>query len=117
MSVSSTGAQADNPNLSSESLNPSISPGGRFVAFYSSATNLVQRATRRVPGDIFVHDRRTGRTRLVSVSSAETQGNRYSSGAAISGAGRFVAFHSIASNLVKGDTNNRPDVFVRGPLR
>jgi Tol biopolymer transport system component len=117
VSVSSTGAQADNPSIASESRNAAISPGGRFVAFYSSATNLVQRTTHRVPGDIYVHDRRTGRTRLVSVSSSGTPGNRYSSWAAISAAGRFVAFDSIASNLVKGDTNNRVDVFVRGPLR
>jgi Tol biopolymer transport system component len=71
-----------------------------------------------VPGDtngwpdIFVHDRRTGKTRQVSVSSGGKQGNKFSSGPAISADGRFVAFESYAANLVPGDTNGWYDVFV-----
>jgi hypothetical protein len=63
--------------------------------------------------DVFVHDRKTGTTQRVSVSSAGTQGNEGSGGAAISVGGRFVAFFSATTNLVPGDTNGEFDVFVR----
>jgi len=52
----------------------------------------------------------------VSVSSAGAQAKSDSYDPAISSDGRFVAFDSIATNLVKGDTNFMPDIFVRGPL-
>src|SRR5437016_2271806 len=51
----------------------------------------------------------TGR---VSVASDGSEGNAASSGAALSADGRFVAFHSAATNLVAGDTNGTNDVFV-----
>ena len=53
------------------------------------------------------------RTELVSISSAGVAGNQVSTGAAISGDGRYVAFTSSATNLVAGDTNGTRDVFVR----
>ena len=78
---------------------------------------------------MFVRDRRTGKTRRVSISSARHQANNDSSTAytchgnllafgysPISGGGRFIAFDSYASNLVASDTNQEADVFVRGPL-
>src|SRR5438445_321023 len=48
----------------------------------------------------------------VSVASDGTEGNDVSAGAALSADGRFVAFHSAATNLVAGDTNATTDVFV-----
>jgi hypothetical protein len=48
-----------------------------------------------------------------SVDSTGAQGNDTSSACAISGDGRYIAFHSDASNLVVGDTNGSSDVFVR----
>jgi Tol biopolymer transport system component len=62
---------------------------------------------------VFVRDRRAGTTGLVSVSSTGAQGNDFSVGSEISADGRYVAFTSVASNLVPGDTNNSNDVFVR----
>ena len=62
--------------------------------------------------DIFVHDRKTGITERVSVNSAGQQANGTSVSPAISADGRFVAFVSMASNLVAGDTNDLPDTFV-----
>jgi Tol biopolymer transport system component len=62
--------------------------------------------------DVFVHDRQTGVTKRVSVAFDGTQGNGLSWMPSISGDGRFVAFASDASNLVPGDTNGWPDVFV-----
>ncbi len=81
------------------------------MAFGSFASNLVPGDTNGTL-DAFVHDRDTDTTVRVSVDSSETEGNGLSSGAAISGDGRFVAFFSEASNLVAGDTNATRDVFV-----
>jgi len=106
VSVSSAGEQAK-----SESAGPAISADGRYVAFMSLATNLVPEDTN-VNYDVFVHDRATGITELVSVSSAEEQGNEWSGEPSISADGRYVAFSSYASNLVAEDTNGFSDIFV-----
>jgi hypothetical protein len=93
--------------------NPKISADGRFVAFTSTGTNLVPGDANGTTPDIFVRDRVTSRTTRVSVGSDGAQGNSFSSLSAISADGRFVAFTSYASNLVSGDTNGTPDIFVR----
>jgi Tol biopolymer transport system component len=92
-------------------LSPSISMDGRYVAFWSSSSNLVPDDTNGQT-DIFMHDRDTGETERVSVDSEGIQGNKYSDQLSISADGRYVAFHSLASNLVSDDTNARHDVFV-----
>jgi hypothetical protein len=105
------------PNGDSERA--TISADGRYVAFSSSASNLVSGDTNRLE-DAFVHDRATATTARVSVSSAGKQANRGqgkwaglgSRFAAISADGRLVAFSSTASNLVRNDTNHAEDVFV-----
>ncbi|MEG4090084.1 calcium-binding protein [Microcoleus sp. Pol12B4] len=94
---------------------PSISADGRFVAFSSNATNLVPGDTNDNP-DIFVRDALANTTTRVSVDSAGNQANNYSFSPSVSANGRFVAFDSLASNLVPGDTNNRHDIFVRDLL-
>jgi flagellin-like hook-associated protein FlgL len=106
ISVSSLGVQGN-----SNSYNPSISADGRYVAFQSSATNLVAGDTN-FTYDIFVHDRVTGSTTRVSVDSAGAQAAGQSYEASISADGRYVAFQSSASNLVAGDTNATDDIFV-----
>src|SRR5688572_23582965 len=105
-SVSSAGLQGDQPSIA-----PAISGDGRFVAFQSNSTNLVAGDTNQA-SDVFVHDRATGSTRRVSVDAALAQGNGSSGGACLSADGRFVAFRSLADNLVPGDTNGSYDVFV-----
>jgi Tol biopolymer transport system component len=96
---------------------PSISANARFVAFESPAPDLVT-GDRNHAVDVFLRDRKRGETTLLSVSSEGEQGNSDSSFPAISSAnGRFVAFSSLASNLVGGDRFNTADTFVRGPLR
>jgi Tol biopolymer transport system component len=102
-----------NPANDESGIFPSaISADGRYVAFFSFATNLVPQGTPRW-GDIFVHDRVTGQTELVSVDS---NGNRPSNGnacaPAISADGRYVAFYSSSSGLVPDDMNGSPDIFV-----
>ncbi|MCX7598128.1 MAG: hypothetical protein N2512_04590 [Armatimonadetes bacterium] len=107
VSVSTAGAQAN-----SWSELPSISANGRFVVFVSLASNLVPGDANHV-GDVFLHDRLTRRTELVSVSATGQWGNASSNDPAISADGRYVAFASEANNLVQGDTNGWEDVFVR----
>jgi Tol biopolymer transport system component len=108
VSVATGGAQGDG----SFNEAPAISADGRFVAFYSDSTNLVPNDTNGV-ADIFVHELPTGQTRRVSVGAGGEQSNGFSASPSLSADGRFVAFISIANNLVPGDTNGEFDVFVR----
>ena len=100
------------------SIDPAISADGKYVVFTSDATNLVPGDTNQCvyglldetsrPGDcpdIFVHNRETGLTELVSVSSFGEQANNQSYAPAISADGRYVTFVSRASNLIPNDTN------------
>jgi hypothetical protein len=107
VSVSTTGEEGN-----SSSTAASISAGGRYVVFSSFASNLVSDDTNGA-FDVFIHDRQTGLTERVSVSSDEVQGNAMSVTPTVSRTGRFVAFYSDATNLVPGDTNDRSDIFVR----
>jgi tricorn protease-like protein len=90
---------------------PKISADGRFVTFESAATNLVSGDSNGLT-DIFVKDRKSGKTRRVSVRSNGAQPNATSSFADISSNGRYVTFTSSATNLVAGDTNAAGDVFL-----
>ena len=78
---------------------PSLSADGRFVAFFSGATDLVPDGSTGV----FINDRQTATTEWVVAGNMP----------ALSADGRFVAFVSRATNLVPGDTNGSWDVFVR----
>ena len=91
---------------------PSVSADGRFVAFTSNSSNLVPGDTNG-KWDVFVHDRVSGATDRISLSTAGAQGNADSYRPVMASDGRFVAFESLASNLVASDTNNHWDVFVR----
>lgn len=102
-----TGAAQGN----SDSLFPSISPDARYVAFTGKANNLVAGDTNGY-SDVFVRDRMNGTTEMVSVATGGANGNSDSYVPVISADGRFVAFESLASNLIAGDTNGAWDVFV-----
>jgi len=106
VSVDSSGAQANN-----NSSGPSISANGRFVAFESDATNLVSGDSNSLR-DVFLHDRKRGLTRRVSVDSAGAQANGHCLRTDLSANGRFIVFQSDASNLVPGDTNALSDIFL-----
>jgi len=96
----------------SRSESASISADGRYVAFMSMASNLVVGDVNGA-ADVFVRDVVTGATTRVSMSDTEFEGNGESLHPSISGDGRYVAFESVASNLVQGDTNGKRDIFVR----
>ena len=93
----------------------SLSADARYVAFESKATNLVPGDTNW-DSDVFVHDRQTGVTELVSVDAFGEQGVRYSVGPSLSADGRYVAFGSNAANLIHNDSNLETDTFVHDRL-
>jgi CSLREA domain-containing protein len=117
VSISDSGLEGNDISVES-----ALSGDARFVAFSSSASNLVPGDTNSDfppgfilgPRDIFVMDRQTRHVERVNVTKDGTQAELRSDSnrPAISADGRFVAFVSTASNLVPGDTNNRNDVFV-----
>ncbi|MBI3848065.1 MAG: PD40 domain-containing protein [Planctomycetes bacterium] len=108
-SVSSTGVEGDDV---SGTYGFEISPDGRYVAFASSATNLVPNdANGRT--DIFVRDLVANTTSLVSLSGTGAQAELPCISPSISSGGLFVAFETASTNLIVGDTNNQNDVFVR----
>ena len=113
VSVSTAGGQGDR-----DSFVAAISADGRYVLLNSQATNLVSGDTND-RWDVFVHDRTTGATTRVSVTSggAQARAGRDSFGGSTAGGisadGRYVVFQSDAPNLVDGDTNRAEDVFLR----
>lgn len=102
--------QGRDPN--GESWYPSISADGRYVAYYSYASNLVARDGNGA-ADIFVRDLLAGSTIRASVDMGGKDPNDDSKGPSLSSEGRFVAFSSGASDLVGHDWNDFSDVFVR----
>lgn len=113
VSVNARGALAND-----YSSRPVLSGDGRYVAFTSAASNLVPGDTNRSGQnpfkgrDVFVYDRMRRRIRRVNLSSAGAQANGATGSPKLSADGRVIAFSSSASNLVPGDTNGSPDVFV-----
>jgi len=107
MSLNSNGAVGDGISLGS-----SVSADGRYVAFESESTNLVAGDTNTTR-DVFVRDRTSGETTLVSVAlDGVTLGNGFSSNPSISADGRYVAFESLANNLVVGNLASTERIFV-----
>jgi len=113
VSVDPNGVQG---NFASGEYSVSLSADGRFAGFTSEATNLVAGGHTNGHTHVFRHDRQTAQTIQVSVDSAGAEANLASFTASLSADGRYVAFLSYASNLVPGDTNGQPDVFVHDCL-
>ncbi|MBS4096011.1 MAG: PD40 domain-containing protein [Sulfuricella sp.] len=91
---------------------PSVTPDGRYVVFESSQAKLVTPASNGV-SQIFLYDRKTNRSELVSVNAAGTPGDKASNRAAISADGCKVVFESYATNLSATDINGYKDVYLR----
>ncbi|QDV40832.1 Subtilisin NAT precursor [Stieleria neptunia] len=106
VSVSTTGAEGN-----ARSGWPSLSADGRFVAYESTADNLVAGDTNG-RDDIFVYDRLADEVQRVGVDNTGNEANDDSEHVSISGDGRFITFTSDASDLVPGDDNETSDIFV-----
>ena len=106
--VTTSGELANN-----DSVLPTVSGDGRIVAFWSWSTNLVP--NQRVYNQLFVHDRYTDVTELVSASTFGEAATEWGwNKAALSHDGRYVAFNSAAPNIVPWETTGMGwDVFVR----
>jgi PKD repeat protein/Tol biopolymer transport system component len=97
----------------STSHTPDISTDASLVVFSSYATNLIEEDVNEVP-DIFALDTGSGTISRVSVATGEDlAGNGASTDPVVNDNGNYVAFLSIADNLVGSDTNEAWDVFVR----
>jgi Tol biopolymer transport system component len=107
VSVTTGGAEANGPCTS-----PAIAADGSWVCFASLANNLVVSDTNSA-GDVFAWSRADGSIRMISLDSAGGQGAGSSGVSAVSQNGRFVAFESLAANLVGADSNGVRDIFLR----
>lgn len=110
VSVASNGGQANGASYFGN-----VTANARFVVFSSDATNLVPGDTN-ARTDVFRRDLKTGQTTRISVNDAGVQGDGRSFASGVSRDGRLVLFWSHATNLVAGDTNGFPDVFLRDVL-
>jgi hypothetical protein len=94
-----------------EGQGPDISADGRYVVYYSSSSNVVSGDTNGV-SDIFLYDRKSDTTTLLSKSDTGTLGNASVSYPSISCDGAYIAFNTNATNLVSDDTNGYADTFL-----
>jgi len=106
-SIASDGTKAD-----SISFSPKISGDGKFIVYYSYAKNLVGNDNNNVT-DIYRYDVKNKTTKLVSSNSNGLIANAESSDAATNIDGRYIAFSSLANNLVSNNTYNKRNVFVK----
>jgi Tol biopolymer transport system component len=108
----SVDTEGGDPDGQSGGYGLSINADGRYVAFSSSATDLIQ-GDGNGTEDIFVRDLVAGTTVRASVDTGGGDPDSYSYSPAMSADGRYVAFYSFASDLVQDDQNGYADVFVR----
>ncbi len=109
VSVSSAGEEANGPSQL-ELANLAMSADGRWVAFFSRASNLDGDTTGLT--QVFVRDRALGRTFLASRSQSGEVANAPALAPSLDDSGRFLVFQSAASNLAAGDRWPGVDVFV-----
>src|SRR5438093_816198 len=111
VSVASNGNPGNNV-----SRDASVSANGRYVAFASFATDLVDGDTNGM-SDVFVRDTQTGTTAMVSSAGLPADGSSGLSG--LSGRrensddGSYVAFTSFATNFAGGSNNGRQQIYVK----
>ncbi len=98
------------------SFDPVLSASGRYVVFASLASNLSAAfgpADTNGMADVFLHDRDFATTQRISLSPSAAQLDGWSAQPSVSAAGDLIAFTTTASNLLPGDTNGEPDIYVR----
>jgi Tol biopolymer transport system component len=106
------------PSLSGDGFSPSVSADGRYVAFASSSSDVVEGDTNGQL-DVFVRDMQAGVTRLASASSAGVQGDQLSGFSGTAGAralsddGRYVVFNSGSTTFVPGPNNGKQQIYLK----
>lgn len=102
-------------SANADSFNLQMTGDAKFLVYNTNATDIVTVDNNHPngPGDVIWYNRLTGETKLVSAAADGTPGDDFSGNAVISADGRYVAFDSLADNLVAGDTNGDVDVFVK----
>lgn len=103
--------RSDGGQIDLGTFSPSLSKNGRYLVFVSRSAHLVA-GDRNGRFDVFVRDRRTDTTRMISRGIGGRPANGESIESVISANGRYVAFSSRAKNIVRNDTNRNRDVFV-----
>ena len=97
----------------SHSTSGRLAAGGRYVAFYSSASNLVVHDINGNLSDVFVRDLNTGRTTPVSTTATGTTGNSDSFDGVASANGSRIVFRSAATDLGVNPGDGHQHLFVR----
>lgn len=108
VSVSSDGVEGDGGGQE-----PGISGDGRYVAYMSYAFNLVPEVEQNPRPDIYLWDRLTGTTELITTAVDGGPANSDSGAPNLNHDGSVVAYESLSDNLIVGDENSRRDVFIR----
>lgn len=90
---------------------PAISQDGRFITYYSYASNIVTPDLNDVE-DVFIYDQVTGNKDILTRTMNGEQSNASSFSASLSADGRYVALSTLASNLDPMDTNDIEDVYL-----
>lgn len=103
---------ADGTPGNGDSMRPTLSADGRYVAYATSADNLIPGDTPAGVWDTVVRDMANGTTRRTSAADDGTPGNAATDGTQISADGHYVTYFSNATNLVPGDTNHKVDEFL-----
>jgi len=109
--LSSENSDADGTLGNGGYYTTAFSSDGRYKAFVSDNANLVSEDTNGA-SDVFVWDRETGNTERISRNNSGVQANGASFDVSISSDGRYVAFTSLATNLINNDNNDASDVFI-----
>ena len=110
----SFGSVAGQPQGNGGSFNPTISGNGQFIVYRSVANSIVNGDGNSQP-DIFIYDRIVNSNARVNLSTAGAEANNEdgNSDFSVSDDGRYVAFESLATNLIASDTNAKRDIFIR----
>lgn len=95
------------------SYGAAISGSGRFIAYTSMASNLVEGFSDTAPLDVYVFDQQDQSTSIVSLNNSGVPGDHNSEYPSLSHSGRYIVFESFAENLVSNDTNGKKDIFMR----
>ena len=111
--VSLVSARPDGDQSNGDSFYSTISPNGRFLVFESLATDLADGSADGVSHNIFIHDRKSRKTRQVTSSWLGFSVGADCEDPSVSNNGRYVTFRSRSPDLVQGDTNGVSDSFLK----